>query len=183
MTAPSGSTIHGSAVLVGDRAVLIRGPSGAGKSRLAFDLMLAGRSGLIPAATLIGDDRVCLAPIRDRLLVRPPPELEGLIEIRGLGIRRCAFDAEAPVGMVVDLAAPDAERLPSPKALQTTICGIELARIPVAAAFSPLPMTIAALTTAPGCGAPRFAADCPEKSGNHISPTIATKQSSRLTER
>ncbi|MCE3257229.1 MAG: Hpr(Ser) kinase/phosphatase, partial [Nitrobacter vulgaris] len=42
MIASSGPTIHGSAVLVGDRAVLIRGPSGAGKSRLAFDLILAG---------------------------------------------------------------------------------------------------------------------------------------------
>lgn len=151
MTVPSGSTIHGSAVLVGDRAVLIRGPSGAGKSRLAFDLMLAARCGLIPAATLVGDDRLCLEFVRDRLLVRPPPELEGLIEIRGLGIRRSDFVAEAPVGLVVDLDASDAERLPPANALQATILGVELARIPVAPAFSPLPMTIAALTTMPGC--------------------------------
>ena len=45
-------------MLVGDRAVLIRGPSGSGKSRLAFDLILAGRAGQIPAAVLVGDDRV-----------------------------------------------------------------------------------------------------------------------------
>ena len=49
-------TVHASAVLVGDRAVLIRGPSGSGKSRLAFDLILAGRAGQIPAATLVGDE-------------------------------------------------------------------------------------------------------------------------------
>jgi serine kinase of HPr protein (carbohydrate metabolism regulator) len=175
MTVSSGSTIHGSAVLVGDRAVLIRGPSGAGKSRLAFDLMLAGGSGLIPAATLIGDDRLCLEPVRDHLLVRPPPELEGLIEIRGLGIRRTAFVAEAPVGLVIDLAASDAERLPPANALQTTILGVELARIPIAPGFSPLPMTIAALTTIPGCSDTRLTADCRGKSGNHINPTIATK--------
>jgi serine kinase of HPr protein (carbohydrate metabolism regulator) len=175
MTVSSGSTIHGSAVLVGDRAVLIRGPSGAGKSRLAFDLMLAGGSGLIPATTLIGDDRLCLEPVRDHLLVRPPPELEGLIEIRGLGIRRTAFVAEAPVGLVIDLAASDAERLPPANALQTTILGVELARIPVAPGFSPLPMTIAALTTIPGCSDTRLTADCRGKSGNHINPTIATK--------
>jgi serine kinase of HPr protein (carbohydrate metabolism regulator) len=178
MTAISGSTIHGSAVLVGDRAVLIRGPSGAGKSRLAFELILAGRSGQIPRATLVGDDRLYLERIEDRLLVRPPPELEGLMEIRGLGIRRCAFVAEAPVGLVIDLDAPDAERLPPAKALQITLLGLELARIPVAAAFSPLPMTIAALTTIPGCSDTRLtpdSADCSKKSDNHINPTIATE--------
>ena len=55
-----GPCVHASAVQVGDRAVLIRGPSGAGKSRLAFDLILAGRSGQIPPAMLVGDDRVHL---------------------------------------------------------------------------------------------------------------------------
>ena len=48
-----GASVHASAVKVGDRAVLIRGPSGSGKSRLAFDLILAGRSGLLPPAVLV----------------------------------------------------------------------------------------------------------------------------------
>ena len=90
------------------------------------------------------------------------------MEIRGLGIRRCAFVAEAPVGLIIDLDAPDAERLPPPKALRITILEIELARIPVAAGFSPLLMAIAALTTVPDCSDTRSAADCPEESGNHI---------------
>ena len=60
MTRSSSQAVHASAVLVGDRAVLIRGPSGAGKSRLAFDLILAGRSGQLPPAVLVGDDRVHL---------------------------------------------------------------------------------------------------------------------------
>ncbi len=160
-----GPTIHGSAVLVGDRAVLIRGPSGAGKSRLAFDLVLAGRSGQLPVATLVGDDRLVVTPLRNELIVRAPPELAGMIEIRGLGIRRCAFVTEAPVGLVIDLDAPDAERLPPPKALRTTILDVELARIPVAAGVSPLPMAIAALTTIPGCTDTHSAADCRKKSG------------------
>ena len=113
MALPEYASIHASAVLVGRTAVLIRGPSGAGKSRLAFDLILAGRSRQIPAATLVGDDRLYLEPAGDRLLVSPPRNLEGLIEIRGLGIRRCAFVAGVPVGLVIDLGAPDAERLPA----------------------------------------------------------------------
>jgi serine kinase of HPr protein (carbohydrate metabolism regulator) len=47
MTDTGATSLHASAVLVGNRAVLIRGPSGAGKSQLAFDLILAGRSGQI----------------------------------------------------------------------------------------------------------------------------------------
>jgi serine kinase of HPr protein (carbohydrate metabolism regulator) len=78
------STVHASAVLVGSRAVLIRGPSGSGKSRLAFDLILAGRSGLLPPAVLVGDDRVHLDTSGGNLIVRPARELAGLIEIRGL---------------------------------------------------------------------------------------------------
>src|SRR5512142_2670435 len=111
----SGPSVHASAVKVGRLAVLIRGPSGSGKSRLAFDLIMAGRSGVIEAAVLVGDDRVHLATVGDEIEVRPAPVLAGLIEIRGLGIRRCDFVEHATVGLVVDLDAADAERLPSAK--------------------------------------------------------------------
>ena len=92
---PQGASVHASAVLVGDRAVLIRGPSGAGKSRLAFELILAGRAGQLPPAVLVGDDRVHLDTVAGQLWVRPVRELAGLIEIRGLGVRRCDFAIKA----------------------------------------------------------------------------------------
>src|ERR1700742_688388 len=139
-------TVHASAVQVGDRAVLIRGPSGAGKSRLAFDLILAARAGQIPAAMLVGDDRVHLESDRERLLVRPARELAGMIEIRGLGIRRCDFAGKAVVGLVVDLCAGDAERLPPEEALVTEINGVIIPRIPVGSDYAALPLVIAALT-------------------------------------
>jgi HPr kinase/phosphorylase len=142
------SSVHASAVLVGERAVLIRGPSGSGKSRLAFDLILSGRSGLLPPAVLVGDDRVHLDTSAGKMLVRPVRELAGLMEIRGLGIRRCDFATEAIVGLVVDLDATDAERLPPPEALQTRINGVMLPRIPVPRDFAPLALVVAALTTA-----------------------------------
>ena len=166
MTAPI--TVHASAVLVGDRAVLIRGPSGSGKSRLAFDLILAGRAGQIPAATLVGDDRVYLQVAQGQLVVRPARELAGLIEIRGLGIRRCDFAEQAVVGLVVDLSASDAERLPAPAALFASIDGVIIPRIPVDSAFQPFPLVAAALSTRPSD-------DCSKGIGNHISPTIATQ--------
>jgi HPr kinase/phosphorylase len=162
------ATVHASAVLVGERAVLIRGPSGSGKSRLAFDLILAGRAGQIPAATLIGDDRVYLQVAQGQLVVRPARELAGLIEIRGLGIRRCDFVEQAAVGLVVDLSAADAERMPAPDALFARIDGVTIPRIPVESAFQPLPLVVAALSTRPSD-------DCSKGIGNHISPTIATQ--------
>jgi HPr kinase/phosphorylase len=171
----AGASIHASAVLVGNRAVLIRGPSGAGKSRLAFDLVMAGRAGQIPPTVLIGDDRVHLQANGAQLVVRPARELAGLIEIRGLGIRRCDFVDEAVVGLVVDLGAPDAERLPPPEALLTRVSGIEIPRIPVGTDYAALPLVIAALTlTASSCST-SHAADCSKGFGNHMRPSIATE--------
>ena len=68
---------------------------------------------------LVGDDRVHLEVAQGQLVVRPARELAGLIEIRGLGIRRCDFAEQAVVGLVVDLSAADAERMPAPDALFT----------------------------------------------------------------
>ena len=175
MTRAAGASVHASAVLVGNRAVLIRGPSGAGKSRLAFDLILAGRSGQIDQAVLVGDDRVHLDAREGQLVVRPARELAGLIEIRGLGIRHCDFAGEAIVGMVVDLCAADAARLPPPEALQTLVNGVGLPRSPVAEGYAALPLVIAALTMAASSSSDQPSADCPKGIGNHIGLTLATE--------
>jgi HPr kinase/phosphorylase len=138
------STIHASAVLVGARAVLIRGPSGAGKSRLAFELVSTA-GGPPRFARLVADDRAELEPAAGRLLVRPAPSLAGLIELRGLGIRRLPHEPVAVVGFVVDLAAADAERLPTPEQAHVTIGGIALARLAIAPGEAAMPRVIAAL--------------------------------------
>jgi HPr kinase/phosphorylase len=168
------ATVHASAVKVGDCAVLIRGPSGSGKSRLAFDLILAGRSGQLPPAILVGDDRVHLDTDGEKCWVRPARELAGLIEIRGLGIRRCDHVGEAVVGLVVDLAATDAERLPPPEAFEIHLSGVKIPRIPVHPAFNPLPLVVAALTTTASSLSGNHSDHCRKGIGNHISATLAT---------
>jgi HPr kinase/phosphorylase len=169
------ASVHASAVLIGNRAVLIRGPSGAGKSRLAFDLILAGRCGQLPPAVLVGDDRVHLDTLAGELRVRPAAGLAGLIEVRGLGIRRCDFVHEAVVGLVVDLAATGAARLPPPEALQIHLNGVWIPRIPVGVDFQPLPLVVAALMTTESSPSGNRSADCLKGFGNHITLTIATE--------
>jgi serine kinase of HPr protein (carbohydrate metabolism regulator) len=142
-------SVHASAVLIGAHAVLIRGPSGAGKSRLAFALLRAAETGNLAFARLVADDRSGLEAHHGRLLVRPVPELAGLIEVRGLGIRRLPYEPVAVVGLIVDLAAPDGERLPSAASGYATISGIELSRLAVAPGVEPLPLVLAALASEP----------------------------------
>jgi HPr kinase/phosphorylase len=140
------ATIHASAVLVGARAVLIRGPSGSGKSRLSLDLIQAACSGSPRFARLVGDDRVHVEAVHGRLLVRPAPSLAGLIEVRGVGIRKLPYEPGAVVGLVVDLAA-DAKRLPQAEQQRTELEGIGLARLAVAAGQPALPAVLAILTS------------------------------------
>lgn len=126
-----GETVHASCVLLGEAGVLIRGPSGSGKSALCLALLdrffLEGRH-----ARLVGDDRIRLEAHHGRLVARPHPALAGLIEIRGLGIRRLAAHAPAAVlRLVVDLVAEAArmpDRLPEMSAT-ALILGVALPRL------------------------------------------------------
>jgi HPr kinase/phosphorylase len=124
--------------------VLIRGPAGAGKSRLALALINAAELGLLRLARLVGDDRLHLEATHGRLLARPAPALAGLLEIRGVGIRRLPYEPVAVVEHVIDLAADDAERLPASTG-ETEILGIRLARLAVASGVDPLPGVLAFL--------------------------------------
>jgi serine kinase of HPr protein (carbohydrate metabolism regulator) len=135
-------TIHATAVLVGARAMLIRGEPGSGKSRLALRLIeTAGRE--LRFARLVGDDRVYLENRSGRLIVRPPQELAGLLEIRGTGIVRVPFEPAAVVGVVVDLGQP-ADRMPAAASRVATVDGVTLPRLAIPPDTDPLPLAIEA---------------------------------------
>ena len=139
------ATVHASAVLVGARAVLIRGPSGSGKSKLARELIESARGNGSGFARLVGDDRVHLETVSGRLLVRPAEALAGLLEVCGVGVLRVDHEPVAVVGLVVDLNAVDAERLPEPERRRTEIEGVVLPRLAVAAGAAALPTVLAHL--------------------------------------
>ena len=140
------ATVHACAVLVGAHALLIRGPAGSGKSQLVLALMRAAQSGHLPFCRLVGDDRVQLEPHHGRLLARAPDAIAGMIEARGLGIRQMPHDSLAVIGAVVDLAAPDAERLPA-AGQEIEIAGIRLPRLAVASGQDPCPAVLTFLQT------------------------------------
>lgn len=117
---------YGTAVAVGDRAVLLRGPSGAGKSDLALRLIDEGavlvaddqvRVEARDATTLMDIDvpRVKLTGMELQLYVSPPVELAGKMEVRGIGILELPFRSMVPLALAVELM-PDEEmeRLPDP---------------------------------------------------------------------
>jgi serine kinase of HPr protein (carbohydrate metabolism regulator) len=143
------ATEHASAVLIGSRAALIRGPAGSGKSRLAWALIDAAAAGLIRFARLVSDDRVELTASHGRLLIRAPSALAGLIEVRGVGVRRLAYEPVAVAGLVIDLSAVDSERIPAPSAQTAEIAGIRLPRLPVAAGADALAAVLATLNSEP----------------------------------
>jgi len=90
---------------------------------------------------------VHLEAAHGRVLVRPAGTLGGLIEIRGLGIRRLAFESVAVVGLVIDLAAADAARLPEPESAAAEVAGVTLPRLAAAPGTDPVPLVIAAVRT------------------------------------
>lgn len=141
-------TIHGSVVLMGARGVLIRGPAGSGKSHLVLQALAAAQTGLLTFARLVADDRVELAAAHGRLIARAPAELAGLLEVRGLGIRRTAYEPSAVVTLVFDLADPLAQRMPEEQDATTVVEGIRLPRLSIPAGVDPLPIVAAMLDTA-----------------------------------
>jgi serine kinase of HPr protein (carbohydrate metabolism regulator) len=109
--------------------------------------MAAARAGVLLFARLVADDRVHLEAAGGRLLVRPAAALAGLIEVRGVGLLRLVHEPSAVVGLVVDIAAADAKRLPQADDRKTVIAGITLPRLAVAAGAAALPAVLAVLTS------------------------------------
>ena len=102
--------IHASCVAAGSRGILLLGVSGQGKSDLALRLIDRG-------ARLVADDRCDIWFERGRLWCRPPAELAGKMEVRGLGIVEQAWTAPVPLALAVRLA-DRYERMPPERAVE-----------------------------------------------------------------
>ena len=123
---PSKIVLHGTAVLMKGAgfepaAVLIRGLSGAGKSDLAFRLIEAG-------AELICDDQVELEKRQEKVFAGSVSAIEGLLEVRGIGLVRYDVAPQSRLRLVVDLVKrEDVPRLPEAETIE--ILDIEIPRL------------------------------------------------------
>jgi HPr kinase/phosphorylase len=70
-----------------------------------------------------------------------------LIEVRGVGLRRIAHEPSAVVGLVVDLAAAEAQRLPDDGERIADVGGIKLPRLAVASGAAALPALLARINS------------------------------------
>ena len=92
------TTLHASCVAIGGRGILLTGAPGSGKSDLALRLIDRG-------ATLVGDDGIVVEARNGRLHANAGPNIEGKIEIRGLGIVALPT-TEAPLALAIALDQP-----------------------------------------------------------------------------
>ncbi|MFA4994760.1 MAG: HPr kinase/phosphatase C-terminal domain-containing protein [Bdellovibrionales bacterium] len=124
--------VHASSVVIGNKAVLLAGPPGSGKSDLALRLIDEG-------AKLLSDDQTLLQLENGVLMASPPASIEGLIEIRHVGIAVMPFAASAPVVLYVELTDINAvlERLPEPDPIFFLDRPVERLRLPSFAASTP----------------------------------------------
>src|SRR6185437_2427806 len=126
------SAVHATALLVGERGVLLRGASGAGKSLMALALIeRVRREGGF--AALVADDRVWLEAVNGRLVAHGRAQLAGLCERRGEGLIETPHEPRAVLRLIVDLAerGQPPPRMPEAADRYDTHCGITLPRLRV----------------------------------------------------
>ncbi|RUW56526.1 HPr kinase/phosphorylase [Mesorhizobium sp. M8A.F.Ca.ET.021.01.1.1] len=141
--------IHGTAILVGDRGVLITGPSGAGKTTLALTLLDHCRARAL-FSRLIGDDRLLASAHAGRLVCRVPPTIAGLAEVPGFMPRPLPFEPGGVIDLHVRLV-PKAEMARFQEELSEPVAGCPVPRIDLAErnAATALPAIMARLSIAP----------------------------------
>ncbi|HEY6632262.1 MAG TPA: HPr kinase/phosphatase C-terminal domain-containing protein [Rhizobiaceae bacterium] len=120
---------HASAVVLGDRGIVIAGEAGSGKTQLALALISHARThGLF--ARLVADDQIFLSARDGRLICIAPETIAGLVEVRGVGPLPTDYIRKAPVDLLVRLVERDAaERFPEAATERLNGCEVPLLKV------------------------------------------------------
>jgi HPr kinase/phosphorylase len=144
-SASAAELVHGTALALDGKAVLIRGASGSGKSDLALRCIASPSPIGLPRVDLLSDDQIWLTRNGRSIEATPPPAIAGKIEVRGLGIVGVPYCASARLALVIDLVPPDrVPRFPLEK-LSTELLGttVPLLRLAPFEASAPLKVILA----------------------------------------
>lgn len=161
------TTIHATAIAIGSRGVLLRGAPGTGKSDLALRLIGLG-------AVLIADDQVKLERAGEQVLAAAPETIAGLLEVRGVGIRRLPFRSDVPLALIVDLVPPAVvERMP--ESISVKLEGVAIPRLAVAPFEASTPAKLMLALDADA--APGAVAAVGYKEGDMSEPATSLRQS------
>ncbi|HEY9080576.1 HPr kinase/phosphatase C-terminal domain-containing protein [Magnetovibrio sp.] len=111
--------IHATCVVIKGHGVLLRGESGSGKSDLALRLIDEG-------AGLVADDYTELSTQDGELFATVPQAIQGLLEVRGVGIVHLGCVPRVPVAAIFDLVpSSEVKRLPDQHTI--SIAGVDVA--------------------------------------------------------
>jgi HPr kinase/phosphorylase len=127
-----GKAIHATALSIHGHGVVLIGPSGSGKSDLALRLIDRG-------ALLISDDAVIVERSESGPILRCAPNIQGKLEVRGLGIIAMPFVDAVPLRLCVDLA-PTPERLPDAPVM--TFAGFDVPFLALSAFEASAPLKV-----------------------------------------
>lgn len=122
--------IHGTAIVVGDRGLLVTGHSGSGKTTLALSI----RDYFDARGTfsrLVSDDQLFVEGRAGRLVCHAPDTIAGLAEVPGLGPQRTSFEPAAVIDLVIRLV-PTIETARLQEEANETIAGCTIPRIDLA---------------------------------------------------
>lgn len=108
---------NASVVAIKGQALFLEGPPGSGKSTLALALIDRG-------AKLIGDDGAILERTGNQVHASPPPNIQGKLEIRGVGLVNLPLAPPTPLALILTLGGkPD--RLPNTVQMRDVL-GVEV---------------------------------------------------------
>lgn len=117
--------MHATCVEIDGAGVLLMGKSGSGKSDLALRLIENKN------AVLISDDQTILAADGEKIWARAAENIEGKLEVRGVGICRFDYKPETTLKLAVNLDAENYERMPEVSFF--TLDGVKIEQINISA--------------------------------------------------
>jgi serine kinase of HPr protein (carbohydrate metabolism regulator) len=122
--------LHASALVIGDRGLVVAGPSGSGKTALCLALLdhcrVIGRF-----ARLVSDDQIYVRPSAGRLIAEAPAAIAGLVEISGFRPSPVPCERHAVIDRMVRLVlAEEAPRFSEGEMETLGGCAIPCLRLP-----------------------------------------------------